>query len=311
MKGLELAEKYYNEYGSKMIKSKFPELEDKLAIGLVGSGSECFGYDDDISQDHDFEPGFCIFIPDESVIDEKTAFQLSREYSKLPSQFMGFKRAKMSPVGGNRHGVIRTADFYNSKCGRADGGLSSLEWLHVPEFSLAEAVNGTVFIDNLGEFTGIRQILKYYPEDIRRKKLAGNLLLMAQSGQYNYMRCVERKEYAAAQLAMHNFTTAALHTIFLLNGKYMPYYKWCFRALKDLEKLSNLYDSLEYLISSDNEGNKSQTKSEMIEDIAALVIKEIKAYGITDAVCNDLEKHAYSVNDHISDGILRNMDIFL
>ena len=80
--------------------------------------------------------------------------------------------------------------------------------------------------------------------------------------------------------------------------------------LRNLDRLSGIYDSLEYLISSDNGRGPAETKAEMIEDIAALIIRELKKDGITDAVCNDLEKHAYSVNDHISDPMLRNMDIF-
>jgi hypothetical protein len=310
LKGLELSERYYYEYGAEMIRNSFFSVEGKLAIGLVGSGSECFGYDDEVSQDHDFEPGFCIFIPDTGEVDEQTAFALSRAYAKLPEEFMGFKRLKVSPVGGSRHGVIRINDFYISKCGQPDGKLMTPDWLHVPEYSLAEAVNGKVFVDNYGEFTAIRESLSYFPEYIRQKKLAGYLLQMAQSGQYNYMRSIKRGENAAAQLALHTFTDAALHVIFLLNKKYMPYYKWCFRSLKELERLSGLYESLEYLISSDNDGGKAVTKAGMTEDIAALIIRELKADGLTDATCNELEKHAYSVNDHIKDGMIRNMDIF-
>ena len=54
IKGLELAERFYLEYGAPMIKEKFPSLEGIIAAGLVGSCSECFGYDDGISRDHDF-----------------------------------------------------------------------------------------------------------------------------------------------------------------------------------------------------------------------------------------------------------------
>ena len=36
MKGLELSRKFYETYGAPMLHEKFPELEDKLAIGLVG-----------------------------------------------------------------------------------------------------------------------------------------------------------------------------------------------------------------------------------------------------------------------------------
>ena len=183
MKGLELSEKYFEEFGRPMLEKELPDILPYLAVGLFGSGSECFGYDDEVSRDHDFEPGFCIFLPDESVIDRRTAFQLERAYAKLPKEFMGVKREMLAPVGGMRHGVIRTADFFNDKIGAYDGKLTMEAWLTLPEHYLAEAVNGKVFFDNYGEVTRIREQLSRYPEDIKRKKLAGHLLLMAQSGQ--------------------------------------------------------------------------------------------------------------------------------
>ena len=70
MKGLELSHKFYLEYGAPMIHEQFPDLESVIAVGLVGSGSECMGFDDAISKDHDFEPGFCMFLPDEETVSE-------------------------------------------------------------------------------------------------------------------------------------------------------------------------------------------------------------------------------------------------
>ncbi|MCR4614808.1 MAG: DUF4037 domain-containing protein [Clostridiales bacterium] len=310
MTGMELSRAFYNEYGADMLKEEFADIEALLAVGLVGSGSECFGYDDRISTDHDFEPGFCIFIPSEELIDSRTEFRLERAYAKLPKEFEGFKRSSISPVGGNRKGVIRISDFYISKCGSPDGKLSGTQWLAAPEYALAEAVNGEVFADNYGLFSEIRNRLSYYPEDVRRKKLAGNLIRMGQAGQYNYNRCISHRETGAAQLAAHEFVQGALHTVFLLNRVYMPYYKWSFRALRGLERLSSLSDSLEYLLSSENDSNTAPVKGEIIEDISGMIIDELKAERLTDAVCYDLEKHAYSVNDRIEDGNIRNMNIF-
>ena len=108
MKGLDLCRAYYTRFGAPMIKENFSDIESELCFGLVGSGSECFGYDDEISKDHDFEPGFMIFVPD--GIDEKTLFLLERAYAKLPKEFMGYRRSPISPVGGARRGVIRTSD---------------------------------------------------------------------------------------------------------------------------------------------------------------------------------------------------------
>ncbi|MBQ2217900.1 MAG: hypothetical protein II418_03075, partial [Firmicutes bacterium] len=60
MNGIQLAKSYYDAYGAELL-AQFPELQNKVALGIAGSGSECLGYDDEVSQDHDFEPGFCIF----------------------------------------------------------------------------------------------------------------------------------------------------------------------------------------------------------------------------------------------------------
>ena len=309
MKGLEIAEKYYLEFGKNMIDTEFANVKDKIAAGLTGGGSECFGFDDEISKDHDFEAGFCIFIPDEDIVDRKTEFALERAYSKLPKEFMGLKKSLLSPVGGSRHGVIRISDFLLEKTGTRDGNLTISDWLTVSENSLLEATNGKIFFDGLGLLTEMRSKIAYLPEDIRIKKLAGNLLIMAQAGQYNYSRCLSHGETGAAQLAAFEFAKAAINVIFLLNKKYVPYYKWCFKALRGLEKLSNLSDTLEFLISSENYGAVCETKAEVIEDVAKMVIDELQNEELTEAICLDLEKHAYSVNDRIANPQIRNLHI--
>lgn len=309
MKGLELSEKFYYEYGEKMLKENFADIEKYLAVGLAGSGSECFSYDDEVSQDHDFEPGFCIFIPDESIIDSKTEFQLERAYARLPKEFMGYKRSPLNPVGGNRHGVIRISNFFESKTGDANADIPTVGWFCIAEQFPLEATNGKVFCDNYGLLTQLREKIAYMPEDVRLKKLAGNLILMAQSGQYNYARCIRRGETAAAQLTVNEFVNTTLRVIFLLNKKYMPYYKWTFRALRELEKLNGLYDDLEYLISSGNNEKESAEKQEMIERISEKVIAELSAQKLTRVDSPDLERHAYSVNDMIKDPEIRNQNI--
>ena len=312
MKGLELAQRYYEEYGRDMIHSRFPELEGVIAVGLVGEGSECFGFDDEISSDHDFEPGFCLFIPDdESVIDSKTEFQLERGYASLPKEFLGYKRQKISPVGGNRHGVIRVGEFFKRFLGNPDGLKTLGDWLGIEEHYLASATNGCIFRDDSGAFSAIRDSISFYPQDIFIKKLAGNLLLMAQSGQYNYMRCLKHGETAAAQLAVNEFVDRTMRVIFLLNGRYMPYYKWSFRALRGLDDLCDLGDTLEFLLTTDNSPEMIETKYGVIEDISGMIISRLQDRGLTGAICGDLEKHAYSVNNKVSDPNLRNSNILL
>lgn len=308
MKGLEIAEAYYEAYGRKMLEEQFPRILPCAAAGLAGSGSECFGFDDEISRDHDFEPGFCIFLPSEDIVDRRTAFLLERAYAKLPKEFMGLRRSLISPAGGSRHGVIRTEDFFLAKTGTKDGNLSLQEWLSVPETLLAEAVNGKIFFDGYGEVSRIRKNLSFYPDDIAKKKLAGSLLLAAQAGQYNYERCLKHGETAAAQLAVYQFSENFMNAVFILNGKYRPFYKWSFRALRALPVLSYSAELLEYLLTSDNDEN-AQEKIRVIEGLCADVIDELISRGLSEAACSDLEKHAYSVNDGIADAGVRNMHI--
>jgi len=309
MQGLELSRRFWEECGAPMLRTQFPALWDRCAAALTGSGSECFGYDDAISADHDFEPGFCLFLPDEETVDRRTAFLLERAYAKLPRTFCGFERPVLQPVGGARRGVLRLGDFFMEKVGAPDGRLTVQQWLTVPLYALAEATNGAVFHDGAGELTAIRARLSAMPQDVRRKRLAGQLLLMAQSGQYNYRRTLAHGETGAAQLAAVEFSRAMMTAVFLLNGRPMPYYKWSFRAMRALPRLSILAETAEYLLTTPNDGEYAETKYMMIEDAASAVIGELQAQSLTEAVCGDLEKHAYSVNDGVEDAGVRNLHI--
>ena len=312
MNGLEIARGYYEEFGKPMLEAEFADILPLLAVGFVGSGSEHYGYDDEISRDHDFEPGFCIFLPVEDVVDRRRAFQLERAYAKLPKEYAGVTRQRISPVGGSRNGVMRTEEFYAKAVGSPNGELSCMQWLRLPDHALAEAVNGEVFLDNYGEFSKIREALICMPEDVKRKRLAGNLLLMAQAGQYNFLRCVKRGEPEAAQFACVEFVTAAMKTHFLLQDRYMPYYKWSFRAFRELVGTGALAEKMSFLLFGDARDAAVAGKMyDAIEEIAAETVSRLRERELTEAICGDLEKHAYSVNDKIADSALRNMNVLI
>ncbi len=304
MNGLELSIAYYEEYGRPMLESQFPQLLPYLAAGLFGSGSECLGYDDELSRDHDFEPGFCILLPDEETVDRRSEFLLSRAYAKLPKTFCGVTRAALSPVGGARHGVMRTSEFFEKTVGAPDGRLTLRQWLTLPEQALLEATNGAIFHDEWGEVTRIRETLACFPEDVRRKRLAGQLLLMGQAGQYNYARCLAHGEAAAARLAAGEFVRSTLCAVFLLERRYQPYYKWSFRALRSLPRGATLAEPLEHLLFSGAEDS-----SDAIELVAAAVSELLRADALSDTAGSELERHAYAVNDRIADATLRNLHI--
>lgn len=299
MKGLELSEKFYERYGRAMLE-RFPGYEERIAVGLVGSGSECFGYDDAVSQDHDFAPGFCLWLTRED--DAEIGFALMEAYQALPQEFMGLSLRAKSGGSERRHGVFTIEEFYSACIGLPGAPQNWREWFYLPEYALATAVNGRIFRDDLKKFSAIREdLLAGYPRDVFMKKLAGRLALMAQSGQYNYRRCRAHGELGASALALHEFVDHALHLLFLLNNRYAPFYKWRFRAARELPFLGNLAERLESLVI---DGAKSDVSS-AIEEICAVVMNELHRRDLSFLRDRYLENHALSVTKQICDPEIR------
>ena len=309
MKGLDIAEKYYEECGAPMIREQFPELEGIVAVGLVGSGSECNGYDDEFSRDHDFEPSFIIFLPPEEVVDRRLAFRLERAYDKLPDEFMGLRRNKDVSFDTGRHGVMRAADFFRSKVGDPEGVLSLDRWLNTPEHYLLEATNGRIFRDDLGIVTDIRKKLAYFPEDVRLKKLAAALILAEQASNYNYERLLSRGDEAGAQLAIYEYVKEVLSVIFLLERKYKPFYKWVFRALNDFPTFAPLKEDFVSLLTTGNAVGDAVEKRSRIRRINGVIVEELRRQGLTDYDGLHLDSPAYCVTGKIQDPNVRNMHI--
>ncbi len=309
MKGLELSERFFEEYGRAMLTEQFAEYEGVIAAGIAGEGSDCFGYDDEVSRDHDFEAGFCLWIPD--ALQRELEFKLSRAYAKLPAEYLGIKRNAQSLGGGGRRGVMLTGDFYRRFTGRPGVPESLREWLELPEYGLACAGNGKVFRDALGEFSAIRETLKKgYPEDVRKKKIAARAVVMAQSGQYNFMRCIRHGEPGAAVIALNEFVKNGLSMLFLLNNRYMPYYKWAFRAARELPALSETVAVLEGLLLMQGRAAERDIE-EGIESVCASALNELRRQRLTDGPWEYLEPHAFEIQEQICDGELRNLHVMI
>ncbi len=304
MKGTEISRKYYETFGREMIHSSFPELEGRIAAGIAGPGSDCFGYDDEISRDHDSGAGFCLWLTDEDY--DRAGFALARAYGSLPDEMDGIAKAPVNPYGKNHFGVMKISDFFRPLTGSAGAPESDGQWLYTPEFTLAAAVNGEVFRDDLGVFTGIREKIKSgMPADVRLKKIAARAIGMAQSGQYNFSRCISHGERGAASLAKTEFAKNCISLVYLLNGSFAPFYKWALRGMKSLDLLSDTAEALEELLCSETHA----AQSAVIEDIAGEFADYFRQSGLS--VCRDdfLEMHAYEIQNKIKNPDIRNMHI--
>ncbi len=329
MTGLTLSRLYYEQVGRPALEKEFPQYMSRIAVGLVGDGSECFGYDDEISRDHDFGPGFCIWLDKNDF--ESIGEKMQEVYENLPKEFMGFKARNTSRRGAGRVGVFEISDFYRQFIGTQQPSDSLMRWLYLPEHKIATAVNGEVFEDNLGKFTEIRNALSaYYPEDVRIKKIAARAAAMAQSGQYNYARCMRRGDVVPAEMAVSEFVKNTLSMLFLLNREYSPYYKWQFHRLeqfkaeKDNFACPQAVDLLKELAMCPNQlaawkaphpadfnpvVNIYDKKVVIIEKICGIVAQELKKQNLTDHNDDFLEVHTYNIMNAIKDSELRRCHI--
>ncbi|MCR5078308.1 MAG: DUF4037 domain-containing protein [Bacilli bacterium] len=227
---------FYEKKVRKMIHDRFSSYEPRIAVGLVGEGSDCFGYDDELSRDHDFGTGVCLWLNEEdySLIGE----ELSKAYGELVDEK---ERSFMTKRLKERRGVHSIRAFYSNILGieidPKNPNLSEEQWKALDHSCLKTATNGVIFRDDLGEFTRFRNyLLSYYPEKIWRMRIAEQLHKFASSFQTNYSRCMARKDIVTATLCKAKGMEAAMELFFLLNRVYPPYYKWTFHALKDLDK---------------------------------------------------------------------------
>ncbi|MCO6559174.1 MAG: DUF4037 domain-containing protein [Bifidobacterium sp.] len=324
--GLKLARAYWEQCGKPMIAEKYPEYQGRIAAGLVGHGSECYGFDDRYSQDHDFGPGFCLWLTDEDYV--AIGEKLQADYEALPQEFMGFgpRESTARAQGGSRRtGVFRIGDFFAGITGypAAPGDDKPHEWLLLDEPTLAAATNGEIFADPLGAVSKTRQGFKLMPDDVRLSLISRRLGMIAQAGQYNLPRMLKRGDGAAAWLSIREFTTNVCSFVFLINepirAGYMPYYKWQFAALRRLSGrmstvLPDVCEQLETTLRLSSaacfggagfgEGGKGSAPAQeqiqsTVEHICHEIVAELKNEGLTNSDEEFLEWQRPYVEAHI------------
>lgn len=269
---IERCRDFYEIYGAPMIHEKFSDYESRIAVGLVGEGSDCFGFEDAISTDHDFEIGFCMWLTEKDY--DAIGTSLNQAYEELVAVhgaefWKSEPKAEVNRFIGSRRGAFRISSFYEKILGVAISDESVTEplwderiWYGMEEQKLATAVNGQVFRDDAGVFTGIRNILKAgYPERVWRLRLAAALHDFSQYAQSNYARMMARKDIVTARMCVAKGMESAMEITYLLNKTYAPYYKW---QRKGMERLTVLQEIIPLL----DEVAKTELQTEAWKEIS-------------------------------------------
>lgn len=333
--GMELARDFWEQAGKPMLQSRYPDYAERIAVGLVGYGSECFGFDDALSRDHDFAPRFCLWLTDEDYAAIGTALQ--EDYERIAHAWRSEHSSADLPDSPTtpraqgtmrRDGVFRIGDFFETLTGYREAPPQDAphEWLALDESTLATATNGRIFADALGIFSKTRQGFTFMPEDVRLSLISRRLGMLSQAGQYNLPRMLQRGDGAAAMTSIHEFTQAAISLVFLVNNPvsvgYAPYYKWRFAALRrlsrrmatrlpgvcaQLEEILHLASAACFGVPGTTAEHKASTMATppadrinaIIERICADIVSELQREGLTRSQETFLEWQRPYVEEHI------------
>ncbi|MDR1775865.1 MAG: DUF4037 domain-containing protein [Actinomycetes bacterium] len=315
MQGLELAVAFYHERLLPEITETLGQPAiDCIAAGLVGEGSECFGYDDEFSRDHNWGPACCIWLTDADYDTYGTT--LTDIYNRAAAtEFAGFPPRIDDAMSAGRVGVMRASDFYRRHLGAAARPKTLDDWRRIPEDALATVTNGRVFADAPGKFSALRAaLLADYPDDMRYKRLAAAATKTAQAGQYNLPRAVLRGDAVTAATVLATFIDQAQTLVYTLNRRFKPYFKWAQRGMYDLPRAGReTADALlamteQYATWRTNDAvAASQSASDRImqaaDAVAAIILAEFKTEGLADPDSDELWliAHVPTITAHIAD----------
>lgn len=291
IRGLDLSEEFYECVAKDSLFEHFGAFVSKMAIGLVGEGSECFGFDDIISADHDWGPGFCIWLTQEDY--QTIGEDLQKWYYNLPLSYKGYQRRDMN--GSGRVGVWCMDDFFRYFTGYTSAYdiPDDHTLLNISEEGMACLLNGRIFQDPSGEFTRKRSAFyDAFTEKTWNMKLAHSLIHLGKFGQYNYPRSRKRGEYVTAQIVLYKYVEELLKFVHYLNHTFPPYYKWLKKSASKLDKLAVLADLTDALADfadgreawiKDSTGSSDKIIG-TIEIIAKLIVDECKNNGLFDDI---------------------------
>ena len=230
IKGLKISKDLYEKVFKVKVEEELPEWKDKIAVGLFGRGSDCFGYDDKISRDHDWGPRLCVILSKETY--DQIGQKLEEIYAGLPKSFEG---ADLAPQvsGHKRQGIFVLEDLVSDILGTWP--INDNDRFAIPDYAFASMINGEIFTDPEGQISKIREELsKGHPLNVLLKKIAQSAAEFSQKAQYNYKRALSRGDVLTAEIMLFEGIKDALKLAHYTDNVYPPHDKWLVRSAEDL-----------------------------------------------------------------------------
>lgn len=275
-----LSRAFFGEVVRPLLEKHFPDETAACAFGLFGYGSEALGLDDEYSRDHHWGLRIDALAPDE-LLKAKCPEIGERLAKELPASWRGhaLREGHVKGAGVAFDGIT---GFLSRTIGIDHPPRRDAEWLQIPEEDIIHVVNGEVWLDASGRFSAIRKTLGgYYPEPVRRRRIAHWCRYFSGMGTYALKRAILRENGYYSAVAFGKALRWGVQVAFLLEKQYCPYDKWTMSFLPRLPKLG-----AEVKRVVDEAVSESATwarKLELLDGFAETLEREMVAQGLVKA----------------------------
>lgn len=284
MQGLEIARRFFFEWGKAHLESAFPEVAQRAAVGRI-FGSDVIGADDAISQDHNWGPQFTIFLSAEDY--ERYGAEIADVLNAAaPTPWQGFK---LNGAGDKSVLVESIPQWVETNLGFSQHPTTDEAWTHIVKDRIdggtgeaRESIlyflrHGAIWFDGSGELTGWRQALHTYPQRIWYARLAEEIFRVWQHGEYNFVqRVAKRQDPLATAICLGEFTKSVMRLWLLRNHDFTPYWKWLAHEFRKAEGAETYIPLLETLVSD----QRTEIQIERVLTISGLLHQQLHADGI-------------------------------
>ena len=277
IRGIELSRRFYAEVVGPWLARAFPGLAH--AAALIGYGSELLGFDDAMSQDHNFGPRVIVLVT-EADFAAQAAGIVAGFNAVAPADFLGHamgfhNRPHPSPhrggaLGDDAHGLevwtLEEATRY--WLGGAEPA-DNLAWLGLAEQRLLALTAGAVFRDDDGRLTALRERLAWFPRDVWLYKLACQWRRIAEEQAF-----VGRAGFVGDELGSRVIAARLVRDVmrmaFLIERRYAPYPKWFGAGFARLPCAAGLAPILQRALAADAWQPRELALAEAYESVARL-----------------------------------------
>jgi hypothetical protein len=233
---VEVSRDLFQEVLQPALTRAFPEETEQAAFGLFGYGSEAYGMDDALSQDHHWGLRIDGLLP-EPLLRARGEAMMRTAGEVLPARFRGYP-LREGHLKGAGLALDSLEGFLSRTIGMPRMPETLEEWLQVPEEEIMHLTNGEVWHDPRGGFTVVRQAFAaYYPEPVWRRRIAHWCRYSSGMGTYALQRALLRRDEFYAATAFGKAIRWGVQLAFLLDRRYFPYDKWLMAFFARLPRL--------------------------------------------------------------------------